>query len=92
MTLDDYLSQPGVQAVDIAAEAGISEASLSRIRRGEQNISRDTIRALVAATGGAVTAEELVFGGIHAGEPATASAALANGQSPEMSGVRGEAA
>lgn len=70
MTLDEFLSQPGVQATDIAAAAQISEASLSRIRRGEQNISRDTIRALVAACGGAVTAEELVFGSIHAGDNA----------------------
>lgn len=61
MTLDQYLSQPGVTATEFAPKAGLTEASVSRIRKGQQNISRDVIRRIVAASAGAVTAEELVF-------------------------------
>lgn len=61
MSLDEFLRSDATSAKALAAALGISEASLSRIRRGEQNITRETIRAIVEATGGAVTAEELVF-------------------------------
>lgn len=60
MTLDDFLQSTGTSAVDFAARIGVSTGSLSRIRRGEQNITRDTIRAIVRESGGAVTAEEIV--------------------------------
>lgn len=61
MSLDEFLRRDATSAKALAAALGISEASLSRIRRGEQNITRETIRAIVEAIGGAVTAEELVF-------------------------------
>jgi hypothetical protein len=63
MTLDQYLSLPGSPT---ASEFGdrcdpkISGASISRIRRGEQNITRETMRAIIEASGGFVTADGLV--------------------------------
>jgi hypothetical protein len=63
MTLDQYLKLPGAPtAADFGAkcEPPISEASISRIRKGEQNMTRDTILAIIAASGGLVTADGLV--------------------------------
>lgn len=63
MTLDQYLSLPGSPT---AAEFGalckppITEASISRIRRRLQNLSRDKMRAIIEASGGKVTAEGLI--------------------------------
>jgi predicted transcriptional regulator len=61
MTLDEYLRQPGITATEFAPKAGLTEASVSRIRKGQQNISRDVIRRIVSASAGLVTAAELVF-------------------------------
>lgn len=61
MTLDQYLRDNQISAADFAAKLNLSEASLSRIRRGDQNITRETIRQIVEASGGEVTAECLVF-------------------------------
>lgn len=61
MTLDQYMTDNAITGVALAATLEISEASLTRIRKGEQNITRDLIRRIVEATGGAVTAEDLVF-------------------------------
>jgi len=63
MTLDQFLNLPGSPT---AEEFGkrctppISGASISRIRRGEQNITRETIIAIINASGGIVSAEGLV--------------------------------
>lgn len=63
MTLDQFLNLPGSPT---AAEFGakcrppISEASVSRIRRGGQNITRDTMLAIIAAADNVVTADGLV--------------------------------
>lgn len=63
MTLDQYLKIPGSPT---AAEFGarckppLSEASISRIRRGEQNISRAVMLAIIEASDGIVTADGLV--------------------------------
>lgn len=65
MTLDQYLRAHGITGKELAERIGVTEASLSRIRRGEQNISRDTIRLIVETTGGAVTADDLVFHPVH---------------------------
>lgn len=62
MTLDDYLSKPEVNAAKLAEDARTSVASINRILHGEQKPSADMIRAIVEATGGAVTADDLVFG------------------------------
>lgn len=63
MTLDQFLRLPGSPT---AAEFGarctppISEASISRIRKGEQNISRDIMLAIIEASGGIISAEGLI--------------------------------
>jgi len=89
MTLDLYLSENAIKGVDFAATLGISEASLTRIRRGEQNISRDLIRRIVEATGGAVTSDALVFHGAEAAgeqEEASGHAQLATTQGAQDHG------
>lgn len=64
MTLDQFLKLPGSPT---AAEFGarcrpqISEASISRIRKGTQNVSRDTMRSIIEASGGLVSADGLVI-------------------------------
>lgn len=62
MTLDQFLYSEGLTAAEFGAKCSppISEASISRIRRGEQNISRDVILRIIAASGGKVTADGLV--------------------------------
>ena len=63
MTLDQYLSQPGAPtASDFGAlcKPPISGASISRIRKGDQNITRDTMISIIVASGGKVTAEGLL--------------------------------
>lgn len=61
MDLDSYLRANGISGTEFAVLLDITEASLSRIRRGNQNISRDLIRRIVELTGGSVTLESLVF-------------------------------
>ena len=63
MTLDQFLNLPGSPTAKEFGERcdpPISEASVSRIRKGEQNITRETMRAIIAASGGLVTADGLV--------------------------------
>lgn len=62
MTLDDYLSRDGHTAVDLASKAGTSVASINRILHGEQRPSFEMIRAIVLATNGSVTADDMIFG------------------------------
>jgi hypothetical protein len=63
VTLDQYLSLPGSPT---NAEFGdrcnpkLSGASIGRIRKGNQNITVDTMRAIILASGGQVSAEGLV--------------------------------
>jgi hypothetical protein len=62
MTLDQYLSAKGMTAAEFGARCSppISEASISRIRRGGQNISRDVMLRIMNASNGQVTADALV--------------------------------
>lgn len=62
MTLDAYLSQDGMTAAALAKLAGTSGASITRILHGEQKPSMDMIRAIVTATRGKVSADDLIFG------------------------------
>lgn len=62
MTLADYLASQNITAVDFAARIGLSAASLTRIKHGEQNISRAVIRRIVEASDGLISADDLVFG------------------------------
>lgn len=60
MTLDTYLTQTGRTGTEFATAAGLTEASVSRIRKGQQNLSRDVMRRIIAASEQQVTAEGLV--------------------------------
>jgi hypothetical protein len=63
MTLDQYLNLPGSSNAGQFGELcqpPLSEASISRIRRGDQNITRDTMRAIIEASGGLISAEGLL--------------------------------
>lgn len=63
MTLDQYLSLPGAPTASefgAKCEPPLTEASISRIRRGLQNITRDTMRTIIAASDGIITAEGLI--------------------------------
>lgn len=63
MTLDQFLNLPGSPtASEFGAKCSppISGASVSRIRRGEQNITRETMIAIIAASGGIVSADGLL--------------------------------
>ena len=62
MTLDDYLSKHGNGEADLAAKAKTSAASINRILHGEQKPSHEMMKAIVVATGGEVTADDLLFG------------------------------
>jgi DNA-binding transcriptional regulator YdaS (Cro superfamily) len=61
MTLDQFLGAPGAPtSADFAADVGISEASISRIRKGAQNITRDVMREIIRASKGKVSADSLL--------------------------------
>ena len=63
MTLDQYLNLPGSPSADEfgrKCNPPLSGASISRIRRGEQNITLETMRAIIEASGNKVTADGLV--------------------------------
>lgn len=62
MTLDQYLSDEKLTAAEFGERCNptISEASISRIRRGGQNISSDVMLAIIRASGGKITAEGLL--------------------------------
>jgi hypothetical protein len=62
MTLDEYFARPDARPpAEVALAAEISESTLSRIRRGLQNTTRDVIVRLVDATGGLCSADDIVF-------------------------------
>lgn len=61
MNIDAYLAETGTTAADLAKKVGVTAVSLSRIRRGQQNLPRDVIRRIVEATDGRVSLESLVF-------------------------------
>jgi len=62
MTLDQYLALPGNTAAKLAAAANTSGPTITRLLYGDQSPSADMIRAIVAATDGKVTADDLLFG------------------------------
>ena len=63
MDLDTYLKTSGVSGATFAERIGISGASVTRIRRGEQNISLELAQRIVTATGGKVSLEALALAG-----------------------------
>lgn len=64
MTLDQYLSQPGSPTnaeFGARCDPPLSGVSVGRIRKGTQNITVDTMRSIILASGGNVTAEGLLM-------------------------------
>lgn len=62
MTLDDFFKTGTMTPADMARETGMSAPSITRILFGEQKASHDAIKAIVGATGGKVTADDIIFG------------------------------
>lgn len=61
MTLDQYLNIPGSPtAAEFAERVGLSEATISRIRKGQQNITRDVMLLLIEKSGNVITADGLL--------------------------------
>lgn len=59
MTLDAYLEAKHDTAANLAGKVGISAASISRIRKGDQNIPLSLAFKITRATDGRVTLEDL---------------------------------
>lgn len=62
MTLDQYLKSTDITAAEFGARCDppISEASICRIRKGQQNITSDTMLSIIKASAGKVTAAALL--------------------------------
>lgn len=63
MTLDQFLKlsdAPTAEEFGAKCNPPLSGASVSRIRRGEQNITRETMRSIIEASDGIVTADGLL--------------------------------
>jgi phosphopantothenoylcysteine decarboxylase/phosphopantothenate--cysteine ligase len=60
MKLADWLKQKGNSARKLAAHAGTTEATISRLRHGRALPSLELARRIAEATGGAVTANDFV--------------------------------
>lgn len=54
MTLDQYLSETNKTDTAFAADAGLSQSQIGRLRRGVSKPSWDAIVAIERASGGAV--------------------------------------
>lgn len=63
MTLDQYLDLPDTpnnSEFGALCDPPLSGASIGRIRKGTQNITVDTMRSIILASGGQVTAQGLL--------------------------------
>lgn len=60
MTLKDYLHQNKLSLKAFGDRCGISAPTVLRVRDGRNIPSRRTIQAIVDATGGTVTVQELI--------------------------------
>ena len=59
MDLNQYLKASSDTAASLADRVGVSAASISRIRRGDQNISLALAKRIVSETNGLVSFEAL---------------------------------
>lgn len=59
MTLDSYFQSSKDTAAALAERLGISAASMSRIRKGEQNVTLAFARRVEIETGGKVKVSDL---------------------------------
>lgn len=88
MTLDEFLSmEDAPTAAEFGARIGLSEASISRIRKGEQNITREVMRRIIAESGGKVTPAALV--GLHTEDTASADRSASATNADENIGAVG---
>ena len=60
MTLDEYLTTNGISGAAFAERIGVNAATVYRIKTGRVFPHRSTLAAIVEATEGAVTANDLV--------------------------------
>jgi len=60
MTLDQYLTTAAITAADFGELVGLSGASMSRIRKGEQNITLDLAGLIEDKSGGKVRVADLL--------------------------------
>lgn len=60
MTLKDYLNKNNLSLQAFGNRAGLSAPTVLRIRDGRNMPSRRTLNAIVRATDGAVTIQELI--------------------------------
>lgn len=58
MQIAQWLKEQDVTATAFAARIGVSISTVTRIARGEVTPSPDTLRKIMAETGGAVTAND----------------------------------
>lgn len=57
MTLDQYLAAREIKEVDFAAEIGVTQSTVNRLRKG-QVPSKELMAAIFVKTGGAVRADD----------------------------------
>jgi len=60
MTLNKYLATASITAADFGILVGLSGASMSRIRKGEQNITLDLAGLIEDKSGGKVRVADLL--------------------------------
>lgn len=68
MNLDEYLTTNGISGADFARTIGVNPATVFRIRTGRVFPHRSTMAAIIEATEGNVTANDLMsinFGAGH---------------------------
>lgn len=63
MKLSDYLEERGLKDEDFAALIGVDRTTVSRLRRTGQRPSQQTLEAIVAHTGGKVSANDFWLAG-----------------------------
>jgi DNA-binding XRE family transcriptional regulator len=62
MTLKDWRAQHERSQDWVARKVGVSQSTIDRIEKGQQNATINLVRDIVDLTGGAVTVDDLVLG------------------------------
>ncbi len=86
MTLDQYLTKRGETAEAFARRIGAATSTVTRIRRGEMAPGLETLLAIQKATGGKVSARELVKPSPGRDKRSTASRPKSTGYKPKSNG------
>lgn len=73
--LRQFRERRGLSQGDLAERASTTKATISRIETGECGLSVDMLKRLVAATGGEVTADDLIASAPLPSPPPTGEAA-----------------